>query len=343
MSDDLPDDEGETPPEDGPRLFSVEPDDARTRLDVFLAARLAPMSRSRVARMIAEGAVTVNGAPCDARTLVRPGQTVAFTIPPSRAAAPQPQARDLDILYEDDHLLVLDKPAGLVVHPGAGNPDGTLVNALLARPGFVSTIGGVERPGIVHRLDKDTSGLMVVAKTDDAHGALVRALGERRVVRVYHALALRVFDEPSGTIDAPLGRHPVDRLRMAVRPEGNGGRAGKPAVTHWRVLAKSAAAPVSLVECRLATGRTHQIRVHLTHSGHPILGDTLYGGGGLRAADIAGGSTPAIRAVLKTAARQMLHARALAFDHPVTGEKLSFEREPPADFVRLRVRLLPEA
>lgn len=308
------------------RILTVADDDAGQRLDVFVTRHVEDLSRSRVQKLIESGAVLVDGAPQPARLSVRSGMRVEVRVPPPVPATPRPQPMELRVLHEDDHLLVLDKPPGLVVHPGAGQPDGTLVNALLARPGTVSVIGGVERPGIVHRLDKDTSGLMVVAKTDAAHTALTEALSRREVKRIYWAIVLREFRTNAGTIDAPIGRHPTIRTRMAVRPDGQ----GRSAVTHWKVRERFGG--LSLVECRLATGRTHQIRVHLAHERHPVLGDDLYGGSVTVALQLVPPRDAPLRNALRAVGRQMLHARELAFVHPATGEPMHFRCEPPEDF-----------
>lgn len=304
----------------------VEPQDAGQRLDVYLTTHAQGFSRSRVQKLIETGAVRVNAQNVPSRTPLRAGDRVEMEVPPPEAAVPQPQAMDLEVLFEDEHLLILNKPPGLVVHPGAGQPDGTLVNALLARPGTVSIIGGVERPGIVHRLDKDTSGLMVIAKTDSTHAALSNALSRREVKRVYHTLALREFKSDSGRIEAPVGRHPTNRVKMAVRPQGQ----GRSALTHWKVLERFGG--ISLVECRLATGRTHQIRVHLAHDNHPVLGDDLYGGSVALALQLVSPRDQEVRNALRQVRRQMLHAREIGFTHPVTGTPLHFSSPPPEDF-----------
>ncbi len=314
-------------------IFTAEDDDAGMRLDLFLAARIDTFSRSRIQKLIDQGAVLVNGEVQPARHTVRAGSRIEVTVPPPLPATPEAQAMDLDVLFEDEHLLVINKPAGLVVHPGAGQPDHTLVNALLARPGAVSSIGGVERPGIVHRLDKDTSGLLAVAKNDAAHTYLTEALARRDVKRVYWALALRAFLQNSGSIDEEIGRHEGNRLRMAVCREGR----GKTALTHWRVAERFGG--ISLVECRLATGRTHQIRVHLTHAGHPVLGDTLYGGGESFALQLVSPHDSALRNAVRSVTRQMLHARELGFTHPATGEPMHFTCEPPKDFMSVLTAL----
>lgn len=290
------------------------------RLDRFLADQLS-LSRTAAARLIAQKAVSVNDEPARAsRVLVR-GDTVEIDFPehePPRSLRPAPIP--LTVVYEDDHLAVIDKPAGLVVHPAPGHWDDTLVNALVARGTTLS--GGAEgRPGIVHRLDRDTSGLLLVAKTDLAHRRLAAALSARRIRRAYAALAWGHLAEDPATIDAAIGRHPNDRKRMMVVA------SGRPARSRVRVVARF---PVcDLVRVELDTGRTHQIRVHLLHIGHPVVGDPVYGAGGSRR--ISGAAQVQARAVEAAAPRQCLHAAELALHHPVTGAVLTFQSEWPAD------------
>jgi 23S rRNA pseudouridine1911/1915/1917 synthase len=314
----------------------------RDRLDRALAAGAAAgLSRSRLKALILDGAVTVGGRTIrDPGHRVNAGDRIAVTVPEPEPAAPQPESIPLDVVFEDDQIIVIDKPAGLVVHPAAGHGSGTLVNALIAHCGeSLSGIGGVKRPGIVHRLDKDTTGLMVVAKTDRAHRALAAQFADHGrtgpLRRGYLAFAWGAPSRPKGTIEAPIDRHPRSRDRMAVR-EG-----GRPAITHWQVLERypgradeTAGKPAaSLIECRLETGRTHQIRVHLSHLGHPLLGDAVYGPGfktkaGLLPADA--------QAALEALGRQALHAYLLAVQHPISGKRLEFRSELPADLARLR-------
>jgi 23S rRNA pseudouridine1911/1915/1917 synthase len=251
--------------------------------------------------------------------------------PPSAAPEPAGEAIPLAIVFEDDHLLVLDKPAGLVVHPAPGHADGTLVNALIAHCGdSLSGIGGVRRPGIVHRLDKDTSGLLVVAKTDAAHQGLSGLFADHgrsgSLSREYCAVVWGWPDRSAGTVDAPIGRRPRQPTRMAVV----GSDIGREAITHWRV--EEALGPATLVRCRLETGRTHQIRVHLAHIGHPLLGDATYGSGFKTKAATLGADA---RSALSDLGRQALHAAHLGFEHPVTGQPLAFESPLPADLARL--------
>ncbi len=300
--------------------------EAGTRLDRFLAEHTG-LTRNRVQALIEAGHVQEDGKPQPRPSAtVRAGATYGVTLPPPTPARPTPQKMDLAILFEDRDLVVLDKPAGLVVHPAPGNEAGTLVNALLAHCGdTLEGIGAERRPGIVHRLDKDTSGVMVVAKTELAMNRLAAAFASRDLERSYLAVAWGVPAPTSGTIEAPIGRDPRERKRMAVLPATAG--RGKPAVTHYRTLAAHGLG-ASLLECRLATGRTHQIRVHLAHRGHPLVGDPVY----LRRIPAAArGLEPALRARLLDFPRQALHATSLGFAHPRTGEKLAFSAPPPAD------------
>jgi 23S rRNA pseudouridine1911/1915/1917 synthase len=310
------------------------------RLDRVLAEGLPALSRTRLKALILEGAVTSSGRTIlDPGYRVKSGEMLSVNVPPPEPAEPGGEAIPLVILYEDDQLIVIDKPAGLVVHPAAGHPTGTLVNALIAHCGAsLSGIGGVMRPGIVHRLDKDTSGVMVVAKTDAAHKSLSAQFADHGrtgdLERGYLAFAWGVPDRPRGTVDAPIDRHPHSRDKMAVR----GG--GREAITHWErreVYKGTDGKPVaSLIECRLETGRTHQIRVHLAHTGHPILGDGTYGTGFRTKASHL--PIPA-REALQSLGRQALHAYLLAFEHPQTHEILRFQSELPPELARLREEL----
>jgi 23S rRNA pseudouridine1911/1915/1917 synthase len=316
--------------------------DAGQRLDRFLTAHFPELSRTRLQALIREGRVAVGGATIEeAKYRVKPGDHIEITIPEPVPATPHAQAIPLDIVYEDDAIVVVDKPAGLVVHPGAGNADNTLVNALIAHCGkSLSGIGGVARPGIVHRLDKETSGLLVVAKTDQAHRALSEQFAdhgrEGELERVYLALVWGAPPRKSGSIDAPIGRHPTSRTKMAVVPIERGGRE---AATHYRVLASfgsragAKGEPIaSLLECRLETGRTHQVRVHLASIGVPLIGDPVYATGFKSKARTL---PPALQARLSGFKRQALHAAELAFTHPVTGTLLKFNSPPPGDFATL--------
>ena len=301
--------------------FTVARAEGRARLDRLLADHVPALSRSRLKNLIETGRVSIAGETItEPGYRVKPGQDVALVIPPPTDETPRAQAMPLQIAYEDDDLIVVDKPAGLVVHPAPGNPDRTLVNALLAHCGAsLSGIGGVRRPGIVHRLDKDTSGLMVAAKNDAAHHGLSTQFATRRLSRTYRAVVWGVPRPGAGRIEGAIGRDTRNRKRMAVRASG-----GKPAVTRYRVL-QSSAALWSLVECRLETGRTHQIRVHMAHRGHPLVSDALYGGARRRGLD------ERRREALALCPRQALHAAALSFIHPVSGAALAFESALPAD------------
>ena len=281
---------------------------AGTRLDRFLALELDQFSRARLQTLIRGGFVTLNGKPARPRDLVRTNDIIQLTEPAVEKIEARPEQIPLEILFEDDDLLVLNKPAGLVIHPGAGNRQHTLVNALLAHCTNLSGIGGEERPGIVHRLDKETSGCLVVAKNDFTHRDLSRQFAARTVTKIYLALVSGIPRRSTGVIEAPITRHPVHRQRMSIAS-----RQGRPAKTEYRLL--RAGKDVSLIECALHSGRTHQIRVHLHHLGHPVLGDKLYGG--KRAGSFS---------------RQLLHAWKLGFRHPRTGETMVFEAPPPEEF-----------
>jgi 23S rRNA pseudouridine1911/1915/1917 synthase len=296
------------------RQFLVDAADAGQRLDVFVA-RVSGLSRARVQALIEAGSVRVTDHPQKPRYAVKPGDRVALTVPPAEPLALTPEPIPIEILYEDDHLLVLNKPAGLVVHPGAGRATGTLVHALLAHCPNLPGIGGVERPGIVHRLDRDTSGVMVVAKSEAAHQSLSLQFKNRIVRKRYLALVHGAVRQEAGRIEAPIGRRERDRKRMGVKTEG-----GRTARTAYRVLRRLPG--MTLVELGLETGRTHQIRVHLAHIGHPVVGDEVYGGRRERRG--APGAPPA--------PRQLLHAWRLGFRHPTGGEWLEFAAPIPADF-----------
>ncbi len=298
---------------------------AGRRFDQTLAEMFPDYSRSRLTAWVKAGAVTLDGAVAPPRQLLHGGEQVRLEAELETEVASQPEAIALTIVHEDEHVLVLDKPAGLVVHPGAGNPTGTLLNALLHHDPILAEL---PRAGIVHRLDKDTSGLMVVAKTLPAMTALVDMLSRHDVERQYAAVVLGTL-VAGGTVDEPIGRHMGDRLRQAVRDEEDGKRA----VTHYRLRERFRAH--TLLQCNLETGRTHQIRVHMAHIHHPLVGDPLYGGG-LRLPKRA---TPELTDALRGFRRQALHAERLSFTHPVSGELLSFEAAPPADFEALMVAL----
>jgi 23S rRNA pseudouridine1911/1915/1917 synthase len=305
------------------------------RLDKALALAFPEVSRARFQALIAEGAVRVEGVPVtEPRHRVKPGESLSVLLPEPSAAIPGPQPMALSIVHEDKDLIVIDKPPGLVVHPGPGNETGTLVNALIAHCGeSLSGIGGVKRPGIVHRLDKDTSGLLVVAKNDRAHHGLSAQFAahgrDGRLVRSYLALVWGVPERRSGTISAAIGRSTANRQKMAVSRNA----AARQAVTHYEVLeALGRPALASLIRCTLETGRTHQIRVHMAHIGHPLLGDDVYGSGFRSSVHKL---SPAAREALNSLNRQALHATTLGFEHPVSGKPLHFESPAPADLDRL--------
>ena len=301
---------------------TVPAEAAGGRLDRVLAEALPHLSRSRVQALLRDGHVSLVGGPAGAASRrVRPGEVYRIDLPPLLPAQPAAEDIPLAVVYEDEHLIVIDKPAGLVVHPGAGNRERTLVNALLAHcAGSLSGIGGVERPGIVHRLDKDTSGLMVAAKTDAAHRGLAEQFAAHVLERAYTAVAWGVPAPRQGSFSGNIGRSPRNRQKMAVLSRG-----GRTALTRYRVLRVLGGAPgpgiASVVECRLATGRTHQIRVHMAHAGHPLVGDPVYGGT-RKAASLAGADG---------IGRQALHAHLIGFMHPISHEKLRFESSLPND------------
>ncbi len=289
--------------------LQVSRERAGLRLDRFLALELSDFSRSRLQALIESGFVRLNGQPPRTRDLVRTDDVVELEVPPAEKIEAKAEAIPLQILFEDDDLLVIDKRAGMVVHPGAGNQEHTLVNALLSHCAVLSGIGGKERPGIVHRLDKETSGCLVVAKNDTAHRDLSRQFAARTMKKTYLALVAGRLRNASGTIDAPIARHPVHRQRMSIAKNSR----GRSARTEYRVVRSGA--EMSLVECELHSGRTHQIRVHLHHIGHSVLGDKLY--------------APKLA---KQFPRQMLHAWKLGFSHPRDYEWMNFEAPLPADF-----------
>ncbi len=304
---------------------------AGQRLDAALAATDTGLSRARWQQLLKQGQVQDEaGTPLtNPAQILKTDTTVMVTLPPPAPMHLTGEDIPLDILFEDAHLLVLNKPAGLTVHPGAGQRTGTLVQALLHHcQGGLSGIGGVERPGIIHRLDKDTTGIMVVAKTDVAHAGLASQFEARTIHRRYLALVAGVPTPPVLTIDANIHRHPTARTKMAVVPSG-----GRPAQTTYKII-ESFGQTASLVACKLHTGRTHQIRVHLAHRGHPVLGDPLYGG-----TRPLKGALPALNQHVKTLGRQMLHAAELGFVHPVTQDFFSFNQAPPADFTACQAML----
>ncbi|BCG92492.1 pseudouridine synthase [Mesorhizobium sp. 131-2-1] len=325
----------------GSVTLEAGPDAAGQRLDQWLASQLGPdMSRSRVQMLIKQGAVSIGGKIVEeAKRKMAAGERVSVEMPEPEPAEPQGEAIALDILYEDDELIVINKPAALVVHPGAGNWTGTLVNALIHHCGdSLSGIGGVRRPGIVHRLDKETSGVMVVAKTDRAHKALSEAFADHGrtgdLERAYLALVWGIPSRPAGTVDAPLGRA-ADRVRRAVVPEGRDD--ARHAVTHFAVIERFGErqkdfATASLVECRLETGRTHQIRVHMAHIGHPVVGDPDYG---MAFRTKANRLPEPLKGEVNAFPRQALHAWLLEFRHPATHLTMRFEAPIPRDMEAL--------
>lgn len=328
-------DTGSSSSDDPVRHAAADEAHAGWRLDRFLAATLPDLSRSRIQQLIAAGNVASGrGTIRDANHRIKPGERFEVVLPPPAPAAPQGQDIPLAIVYEDADLIVIDKPAGLVVHPAAGNPDGTLVNALIAHCGESlkvtgAGIGGEARPGIVHRLDKDTSGLLVAAKTEKAMAGLSKQFAAHSVDRAYHAVVWGAPRKPEGLIESQIGRNPFDRKRMGVLRGG-----GKQARTRYKVVERFGPPSrpfASLIECRLETGRTHQIRVHLTHLGHPLIGDPTYG----RARALPRAKTEAEEAAYRAAGefpRQALHAWLLGFRHPGRDEALRFESPWPADF-----------
>jgi 23S rRNA pseudouridine1911/1915/1917 synthase len=304
---------------------------AGERLDRWLAQELRELSRARLQALILAGQVRVNDRAVRPSSRLRPGDKVVVTIPKPTPATPQAEPIPITIVHQDAQLLVVDKPAGLVVHPGAGVAGGTLVNALLHHVPDLSGVGGVLRPGIVHRLDRGTSGLLVVAKDDRTHRALTRQLSQRSVLKEYRAIVLGVPRDRHGTVTAPIGRHPVQRKKMAIRKEG-----GREAITQYEVLEALHAA--ALLGVRIHTGRTHQIRVHLSWIGHPVAGDTTYGG-----TRTAASGRGAVQDALAALTRPALHAARLAFDHPETGQRMVFESPLPRDLMELLERLRASA
>ena len=291
------------------RTLCVPPEAAGGRVDAWLAAQAEDLTRSAVQRLLDDGRITCAGAPLSKNYRLRGGETLELSLPEPEPAELQPQAIPLDVVYEDADVIVVNKPKGLVVHPAPGHPDGTLVNALLYHCGdSLSGVGGALRPGIVHRIDRDTSGLIIAAKNDFAHQGLAAQLQDHTLARTYECLVCGNLREDSGTVDAPIGRSSADRKKMAVVPDG------RRAVTHWEVLARYGA--VTHVRCRLETGRTHQIRVHMAYMGHPILGDTVYG---------SKKPVPGLQG-------QCLHAVGLRFIHPRTGALIELSCPLPEEF-----------
>jgi 23S rRNA pseudouridine1911/1915/1917 synthase len=307
-------------------VLTVRADEAGMRLDRFCAARIESLSRTQIQKLNAAGAVTVDGRSRPDHYSMSEGESVAVVLPEvtEEAAAPQPQDLPLRIAYEDDHIVVINKHADFVVHPAHGNRDGTVVNALLGRGVRLATTGGPDRPGIVHRLDKDTTGLMVVAKTDEAYHTLAEAIKERRFRKTYHAIVWGNLGVTSRRIEAAISRHPVDRQKMSVARRG-----GRPAVTE--VFPVDSFEYFDYIRVVTLTGRTHQIRVHLAHISHPILGDPTYGGGRKRGLPSDTRLRNHIVSLAKAMARQALHASRLSFEHPVTGALMNFKAALPED------------
>ncbi|MTI09840.1 RluA family pseudouridine synthase [Curvivirga aplysinae] len=306
------------------------PKKQRQRLDQYIASQVEDLSRSRVQSLIYGKMVTLNDCTLtDPARRVKPGDRIIVQVPPAEDLDVQPEDIPLDIVFEDEHLLIVNKPAGMVVHPAPGNTSGTLVNALMHHCGdSLSGIGGVKRPGIVHRIDKDTSGLLVIAKSDQAHQGLSEQFAAHNLTRQYQLIVWGLPAPTSGSIEGNIGRHPVDRKRMAIVSAP----AGKHAITHYKTIKPLHAGSASLIECELETGRTHQIRVHMTSIGHPLMGDPVYGK-----------VTKARNSVLSNEAkdflqnfnRQALHAKTLGFQHPVTGEEIQFSSSLPRDLEEL--------
>jgi len=290
--------------------FEVEQADDKKRIDVFLTEKLPEHSRSYIQKLIKDGLVSVNGQKVKCNFKVKPGCLIDVTIPPPKEVSIQPEPLELDIVYEDNDIVVINKPQGMVVHPAPGNYSGTLVNALLYSCDGLSGIGGEIRPGIVHRLDKDTSGLLVVAKNDAAHQSLAQQIKDRTLKRIYWCIVEKNIKEDKGIINAPIGRHPTNRKKMAVLNSPT----AKPAITHFKVLERFG--QYTLVEARLETGRTHQIRVHMAYIGHPVVGDSVYGS----------------RKQKFNLKGQVLHAKKLGLIHPSTGEYMEFEAPLPPYF-----------
>ena len=303
--------------ENGLQRLTVSPEDAGVRIDKYLAEQLPDITRSYLQKLLKDGSVQMNGKPVNASTKTAVGAVIALTIPEPEEPEILPENIPLDILYEDSDVILINKPKNMVVHPAAGHYTGTLVNALMYHcRGDLSGINGVLRPGIVHRIDKDTTGVLIVCKNDRAHNALAEQLKEHSITRKYRAIVCGNLKEDEGTVDAPLGRHPQDRKKMAIVRSG-----GKRAVTHYRVLERFG--NDTYIECQLETGRTHQIRVHMASLGHPLLGDEIYG----RA-----------KSPFKLEG-QTLHAMVLGFIHPTTGEYMEFEAPLPEYFEKLLEKL----
>ena len=313
--------------------FQVDDADRNTRLDVFLAQRMPDLSRSHIQKLIAKSCVLVDGVVSRAGHRVQPGEGIYVTIPPPEPTDIVAEDIPLDVVFEDEHIIVINKPKGMTVHPAPGSRTGTLVNAVIAYSDDLSGVGGVERPGIVHRLDKDTSGLLVVAKTDQAHASLQEQIQARTAERRYLALVWGSTKFNEAVVDAPIGRHPTDRQKQAVIKDTNRYTA-REAVTHIKVIERFEG--FTLLEAKLDTGRTHQIRVHCSFIGHPVVGDPTYGGAKRAVpSGYAKLDQRDLSQLIDSLQGQALHAFALAFDHPVTGERLSFEAPPSPDIEAL--------
>ena len=306
-------------------VLNVAAEDAGKRIDAYIADN-SELTRSAAAKLVESGDILVNGKTVAKNCKLKAGDVVDVELPEPAPDKAEPENIPLDVIYEDDDIIVVNKPSGMVVHPAAGNPCGTLVNALLYHcKGSLSGIGGVVRPGIVHRIDKDTSGLLVVAKNDESHNFLSEKLKTHEVSRIYYAIVIGSFSEDEGRVDAPIGRHPSDRKKMAVLKEGQG--TARNAVTHYKTLARYKG--FSLVRCQLETGRTHQIRVHMAYKGHPLLGDGVYGGG----------KTQFEAANKGLISGQCLHAKELMLTHPKTGKEMYFECQLPDEMKKIIEKL----
>lgn len=299
--------------------------DSDIRLDRYLSEHTElDLSRTKIQKLIEQGLVLINGTPPIKKQILSVGDKIEISIPPPEPSLVTPEKIDLDVVYEDDHLAVINKPAGMVTHPGAGNRTGTLVNAMLHRFGTLATSSASDRPGIVHRLDKNTSGLLIIAKTDKAYSELQKMMEQRLIKRTYHAIVWGHLADPKGTIDLPLGRSKRDRKKMAVAV------GGRSAVTHYRLLERFRS--FSYLELQLETGRTHQIRVHLAHLGHPVFGDPEYGGRDKSIRGLFAPERSLAKELLAMLSRQALHAIRLQFKHPLTNEKIELESTLPDDY-----------
>ncbi len=307
--------------------FIVPGHHGKERLDVYLCGHLPSVTRAKIKKLIDDNDVTLNGLPTKAGHIIRPGEIIKIKFPRTPKSTLEPEDIPLDIIYEDDHLLVVNKQPGMVVHPAYGNKTGTLVNALLAHCNRLSDVGGQTRPGLVHRLDKDTSGLLVIAKDDVTHVELARQLSDRKIEREYRAVVWGRLKEKEGRIEAALARHPKDRIKMTINPEG------KHAVTHYKVLEDLNL--TSYIKLNLETGRTHQIRVHMTSIGHPVFSDSTYGGRGKQLGGMNTERTKFFTRLLKEFNRQMLHAKSIGFVHPALHKMMRFDSDLPGDMQEL--------